>query len=176
MEMGDSSQSPPMSATSPTDMVPEQEPEAMSSSSSVAGDATPPYSTSLSRSHSSASASSLSQDSEEWEIFPPMDKLTIFDLLDQLALPQRLEKINRTYMVQRENLRKQSDRVKRRFVQTKAKADFDLEKYRIKYNQGLDRIFDKWNDTRAVSTREKAAFVVGVSNIFVTGFLMGGYP
>jgi hypothetical protein len=70
--------------------------------------------------------------------------------------------------------------VKRGFQQTKAKAilktDFELEKYREKYNRGLDKVLERWNDTKVVSTREKISFVVGVSNIFITGYLIGGYP
>jgi hypothetical protein len=166
MEMGDSSLPLPSSTTEPANMVPEHE---IDSEGSVSALSSPP----LSRSHSSASSSALTQDSDDWDIFPPLDKLTIFDYLDQFALPQRLDNFNRTYLVQK-------DRVKRRLEQTKAKAlqrtDLELEKYREKYNKGLDKVLERWNDTKVVSTREKISFVVGVSNIFITGLLMGGYP
>jgi len=132
-----------------------------------------PCSSPLLRSHSTASSSGQTQDSDDWDFFPPLDKLTIFDYLDQLALPQRLEKINKTYLVQK-------DKVKRGFENTRVKArlrtDLELEKYREKYSKGLDKILENWNDTKAVSAREKLSFVVGVSNIFITGFLIGGYP
>lgn len=128
------------------------------------------------RSHSSASSSSSiahNNDSDDWEMFLPLDQLTIFDYLDQFALPQRLEKINRTYLVQK-------DRVKRGFEQTKAKAihkkDVELEKYLKKYNKNLDKLLERWDDSKVVSTREKISFVVGVSNVFITGFLIGAHP
>ncbi|KAF8242609.1 hypothetical protein K440DRAFT_115631 [Wilcoxina mikolae CBS 423.85] len=167
--MGDNSIPLSASATSPSSVVPELERDNESSDGYSSIPSSPP----LSRSHSSASSSAQTQESDDWEIFPPLDKLTIFDYLDQLALPQRLDKINRTYLVQK-------DKVKRGFQQTKAKAilktDFELEKYREKYQRGLDRVLERWNDTKVVSTREKISFVVGVSNVFITGYLIGGYP
>ncbi len=33
---------------------------------------------------------------EDWEFFPPMDRLTVLDILDNLALPQRLEKLQQS--------------------------------------------------------------------------------
>lgn len=159
-------------------MVPELERDHESSSSE--GYSSLPSSPPLSRSPSAASSSSAARaqaqahESDDWgEMFPPLDKLTIFDYLDQLALPQRLERINRTYLLQK-------DKVKRGFQQTKAKAmrktDRELERYREKYSKGLDRVLERWNDTKVVSTREKISFVVGVSNVFITGVLIGGYP
>lgn len=52
----------------------------------------------------------------------------------------------------------------------------EFEKYKEKFGQGLDKLVDKWSDTKIISSREKIAFVVGVCNIFITGFLIGGYP
>ncbi|KAI5795629.1 hypothetical protein EDC01DRAFT_652968 [Geopyxis carbonaria] len=168
----------PMPASAdPTKTLPELEVESCSSSSSE-DNGSAPGSPVLTRTHSTASTSSMSQDSEEWEIFPPLDKLTIFDFLDQLALPERLEKVNRTVLVQRDNLKKQRDRVKKQYQEQKEKImkRTDIEKYRQKYSGSVDRILDKWNDTRVVSVKEKISFVVGVSNVFITGFLIGGYP
>jgi len=161
--MADSSIPLPSSATSP--IVPEHAAEEDLSSQ--------PNSPPLSRSHSVASSAGQTQEADDWDIFPPVDKLTVFDYLDQLALPQRLEKINRTYLVQK-------DKVKRGFESTRVKArlrtDQELEKYREKYSKGLDKVLENWNDAKIVSSREKLSFVVGVSNIFITGLLMGGYP
>ncbi|KAI5847510.1 hypothetical protein BZA05DRAFT_426577 [Tricharina praecox] len=163
--MADSSTPLPSSATNPNNTVPEHAADEDLSSQ--------PNSPPLSRSHSTASSSGQTQDTDDWDFFPPLDKLTVFDYLDQLALPQRLEKINRTYLVQR-------DKVKRGFESTRVKArlrtDQELEKYREKYSKGLDKILENWNDTKIVSSREKLSFVVGVSNIFITGLLIGGYP
>jgi hypothetical protein len=146
----------------------------------LSSEASGPTSSPLARTHSSASTADLPADHEEWEVFPPLDKLTIFDFLDNLALPQGIEKINRTVVKQREKLRKQRDRVRQQYVVQKErvnkKMDVEMEKYKQKYSQGLDRLFEQWNDTRVVSTREKVSFVLGVSNILITGYLLGGRP
>ncbi|KAF8475668.1 hypothetical protein BDZ91DRAFT_649388 [Kalaharituber pfeilii] len=122
----------------------------------------------------SSSVSSSSQLIDDWD-FTPLDKLTVFDVLDNLALPLRLEKINKTL-----NLKKHRDKVKEQYVKQKErvirKRDEELEKLKGKYTKGLDELIVRWNDTAAISAREKISFVVGVSNIFITGFLAGGYP
>ncbi|CAZ85113.1 unnamed protein product [Tuber melanosporum] len=150
---------------------------ALSPSSSK--EVTPTSSPALSRSTSFVGSN------EDWgEVFPPLDKLTVFDFLDQFALPQKLERINeqinRKIQFQSESLKKHRDKVKLEYVKQKErvikKTDVEFEKYRKRYSQGLEKVLDKWDDTRVVSTREKISFVVGVCNIFITGFLIGGYP
>jgi len=150
-----------------------------SSSPSSSKEVTPTSSPALSRS------TSFVGPNEDWgEAFPPLDKLTVFDFLDQFALPQRLERINeqinRKIQFQSESLKKHRDKVKLEYVKQKErvikKTDVEFEKYRKRYSQGLEKVLDKWDDTRVVSTREKISFVVGVCNIFITGFLIGGYP
>lgn len=134
-----------------------------------------PTSPSLSRSPSTGSLTN----SDDWD-FPPLDKLTVFDFLDQFTLPAQLEKINRRIQLQSETLKKHRDKVKLQYVKHKQtvlkKTDVELEKYKDKFSQGLDKLVDKWGDTKVISTREKLAFVVGVCNIFITGILIGGYP
>ncbi|KAI5808772.1 hypothetical protein DFH27DRAFT_598380 [Peziza echinospora] len=151
-------------ASSMEDLIPETE---LLSSNESAGD-----SPKLSRSSSFASTAQWLND--DWE-FTPLDKLTVFDVLDNLALPQRLEKINKSL-----NLKKHRDKVKAQYEKqkerVKKRTDEELEKFKTKYTKGLDDLIVQWNDTRAISAREKISFVVGVSNIFITGFLVGGYP
>lgn len=135
-------------------------------------------STSPTLSRSPSYAGSLTN-SDDWD-FPPLDKLTVFDFLDQFTLPAQLEKINRRIQLQSETLKKHRDKVKLQYVKHKQtvlkKTDVELEKYKDKFSQGLDKLVDKWGDTKVISTREKLAFVVGVCNIFITGILIGGYP
>jgi hypothetical protein len=97
-----------------------------------------PMQQSLEVSHSSGDAppmvrklldSGSSSDQEDWEAFPTFDLLTVFDLLDNFALPQQLEKLGQ-----------------------------------------------HWNDNKAVILREKLSFIGGVLNIFISGFIIGGYP
>lgn len=97
-------------------------------------------------SRSSSFVSSSSWLSEDWD-FTPLDRLTMFDVLDNLALPQRLEKINKTL-----NLKKHRDKVKEQYVKQKQrvimKRDQELDKLKAKYTKGLDELIVRWNDTR----------------------------
>ena len=131
----------------------------------------------LSRSPSFTNSSSYQED---WEAFPPLDKLTVFDLLDNFALPQKLEKWQQTLAAQSEKVRRQREKIRatglnakdrvvgewRKRVQT---PDEQLEKYRKRMKQSVDRLGKRWSDTAAVTTREKVSFIAGVLNIFISG-------
>jgi hypothetical protein len=144
----------------------------------------PRLSPKLSR-HPSFSGSSSYQ--EDWEAFPPLDKLTVFDLLENFALPQQLEKLQNTISAQtkkvqrqREALKTRSSYAKERVVEEWRKrvptADEQLEKYRKRMRESVDKLGRRWNDTKAVTLREKFSFIFGVMNIFVSGYLIGGSP
>jgi tetrahydromethanopterin S-methyltransferase subunit B len=55
-------------------------------------------------------------------------------------------------------------------------ADEQLERYKKRMRQSVDRLSVKWNDSRSVTLREKASFIAGVLNIFITGYLVGAHP
>jgi hypothetical protein len=147
--------------------------------------ATPnPGSPRLSRNPSFSGSSSYQED---WEAFPPLDRLTVFDLLDNFALPQQLEKLQRNISVQTEKVRKQRDALKTRSSATKQRvveewrrrvpsAEEQLDRYRRRMRENVDRLGKRWNDTRAVTLREKVSFICGVLNVFISGYLIGGYP
>ena len=40
----------------------------------------------------------------------------------------------------------------------------------------VDRLNTRWNDAVAVTAREKVSFIAGVLNIFISGYLVGGFP
>jgi Protein of unknown function (DUF2838) len=42
--------------------------------------------------------------------------------------------------------------------------------------QQLEKLGQRWNDKKAVTLREKLSFIGGVLNIFLSGFIIGGYP
>ena len=123
---------------------------------------------------------------EDWEAFPPLDKLTVFDLLDNFALPQQLEKLQRNISAQTEKVRRQRDFLKTRSSHAKERvveewrrrvppADEQLERYRKKMRKSVDRLGERWNDTKAVTAREKISFICGVLNVLISGYLIGGY-
>lgn len=147
-------------------------------------DAPTPESPRLSRNPSFSGSSSYQED---WEAFPPLDRVTVFDILDNFALPQQLEKLQRNIHVQAEKVRKQRDAIKSRSSATKQRvvdewrrrvppADEQLDRYRKKMRDNVDRLGRRWNDTKAVTLREKVSFICGVLNVFISGYLIGGYP
>ncbi|KAJ6114563.1 hypothetical protein N7486_000341 [Penicillium sp. IBT 16267x] len=144
----------------------------------------PPSPGKLSRNGSFSNSSSYQED---WETFPPLDKLTIFDLLDNFQLTRRLEKWQHTINLQKERVRKQREKLRstgqnarqrvvgewKRRVPT---ADERLDKYRQRMKAGVERLGKQWNKTATVTLREKASFIAGVLNIFISGYLIGACP
>jgi hypothetical protein len=135
--------------------------------------------------HPSFSGSSSYQ--EDWEAFPPLDRITVFDLLDNFALPQQLEKLQRNISAQTEKVRRQRDAIKTRSSHAKDRvveewrrrvppADEQLERYRKRMRESVDKLGRRWNDTKAVTAREKISFICGVLNVLISGYLIGGYP
>ncbi|KAK6537867.1 hypothetical protein TWF694_010767 [Orbilia ellipsospora] len=122
---------------------------------------------------------------EDWEGVAQVDRLTLFDLLDNLALPtlalnQRIEKWNRTLQTQSETFKKQGKFVKETYDKQKErvfkKRDVEIEKLRARYGKNVNQLMKRWQDQKTVTLREKLSFCVGVSNIFISGYLLGGYP
>lgn len=148
----------------------------------------PATSPSLSRSPSFSASSLPDDDSEdEGSFFPPVERLTLFDFIENLALPQRVDKIQLSLQVQREKLKRQQARIKgtglnardrvieewRRRVPT---PDEQLDKYRKRMRKSVDRLNERWNAQTAVTAREKASFLAAVLNIFISGYLVGARP
>lgn len=124
---------------------------------------------------------------EDWETLPPLDRISMLDILDNLALPQHLEKLQKGISAQTQKVRKSKDALKsksqharermvdewRRRVPT---AEEQLDRYRARMRRGVDRVGKQWNDTRVITLREKVSFICGVMNIFLSGYLIGSYP
>jgi hypothetical protein len=143
-----------------------------------------PGSPRLSRNPSFSGSSSYAED---WDAFTPLDRITVFDLLDNFALPQQLEKLQRNLSAQTEKVRRQRDILKTRGSHAKERvveewrrrvppADEQLERYRKRMRESVDRLGRRWNDTKAVTAREKISFICGVLNVLISGYLIGGYP
>ncbi|TDZ28730.1 putative membrane protein [Colletotrichum spinosum] len=142
-----------------------------------------PGSPSLSR---NPSISGSTSNHEDWEPFPPLDRLTVLDLLDNFALPQQLEKLQKGISAQTQKVRKSRDVIKNKSQHARERmieewrrrvptAEEQLERHRLRMRKGVDKLGKQWNDTRVVTLREKVSFICGVMNIFVSGFLVGGY-
>lgn len=129
--------------------------------------------------------SDLDSYQEEWET--PPETLTLLDLLDNLALPTRLEKWQSRIVAQTERVRRQREKIKSSTFNAKDKVveewrrrlpppDEQLDKYRKRMRDSVDRLGSRWNDTKAVTAREKLSFIAGVLNIFISGYLIGAHP
>lgn len=131
------------------------------------------------------STSDFSSYQEEWET--PLETLTVFDLLDNLALPSRLEKWQTKLLAQTERVRRQREKIKSSTSNAKDRVidewrrrlpppDEQLDKYRKRMSDSVNRLGSRWHDTKAVTAREKLSFIAGVLNIFISGYLIGGHP
>ncbi|POS79663.1 F-box protein [Diaporthe helianthi] len=138
----------------------------------------------LSRNPSFSNSSSYQED---WEAFPPLDRLSVLDILDNFALPHQLEKLQRGLSAQTQKVRKSRDALKnksqvarermveewRRRVPT---SEEQLDRYKKRMRTSVDKLGEQWNDTKVITLREKVAFICGVLNIFISGYLIGAYP
>ncbi|KAG6004904.1 hypothetical protein E4U21_000631 [Claviceps maximensis] len=147
-------------------------------------EATTPKSSRPSRNPSFSGSSSYHDD---FDLFPPLDRLTVLDLLDNFALPQQLEKLQKGISAQTNKVRRSKealksktqlarDRMVEEWRRRVPSADEQLDRYRKRMRQRVDQLGKQWNDTKAISLREKVAFICGVMNIFISGYLIGGYP
>lgn len=136
----------------------------------------------LSRNSSYIGSQSLQED---WDV--PLDKLTFFDIFDNLALPSKLEQWQATISAQKEKLSKQQERIRTTGNNAKDRAvaewrkrvpsaDEQLAKYRSRMKKSVDNINKRWNDTATISLKEKVSFISAVLNVFISGYLIGGVP
>lgn len=149
------------------------------------GPTTPSFgSPKLSRNNSFSGSSSYHED---WEAFPPLDRLSVLDILDNFALPQQLEKLQRSLSAQTQKVRKGRDVFKNRSQMARERmveewrkraptAEEQLDRYRQRMRSNVDKLGKQWNDTKVITLREKISFICGVLNIFITGYLIGAYP
>jgi hypothetical protein len=127
-------------------------------------------------------------DSFDRESFPPVDRLTMFDILENLALPQRLERMQSAIHDNAEKLRRQRQRLTTRALSSKnivvdewrkrVKIDPDqqLDKYRKRMRMSVDRLSRRWNAAKSVTVMEKVSFVTAVLNIFISAYMIGAFP
>ena len=119
----------------------------------------------------------------------PMDRLTMFDLLENFALPQRLESLQSAISENAEKLRKQRAILASRAVKQKnnlvgewrkrvppVKPEEQLDKYRRRMRESVDRVNKRWSDAKTVTLSEKISFVTACLNIFISGYLIGAWP
>ncbi|KAK4147110.1 uncharacterized protein C8A04DRAFT_9168 [Dichotomopilus funicola] len=145
---------------------------------------TVPTSPRLSRNPSFSGSSSYQED---WDPFPPLDRLTVLDILDNFALSQQIEKLQKGISAQTEKVRKSRaafgnrsriarERMVDEWRRRVPSADEQLDRYRKRMRKSVEKLGARWNDTKAITLREKISFICGVMNIFVSGYLVGAFP
>ncbi|SPN98847.1 probable Integral membrane protein [Cephalotrichum gorgonifer] len=133
------------------------------------------------------SFSGSSSHHDDWDPHTPLDRLTVMDLLDNFALPLQLEKLQRGISAQTEKVRRSKDAFKskgqvardqmvREWRRRVPPAEEQLERYRKNMRRSMEKLSGRWNDTKVITLREKVSFICGVMNIFISGYLIGGYP
>lgn len=126
-------------------------------------------------------------DADDGSFFPPVERLTMFDFIENLALPQRVERIQTSLQAQAERFKRQQSRLKTTGMNTRDRVveewrrriptpDEQLDKYRKRMRQSVDRLNKRWHEQSAVTAREKLSFIAGVMNVFVSGYLVGARP
>ena len=134
-----------------------------------------------------SSFSGESTNDELMDALPPLDRLSVLDLLDNFTLPQQLEKLQKGISAQTNKVRRQRDAFKSKTQLAKDRmveewrrrvpsADEQLDRYKKRMRRRVEKLGKHWNDTKAVTLREKISFICGVMNIFISGYLLGGKP
>ncbi|KAF2719372.1 hypothetical protein K431DRAFT_228738 [Polychaeton citri CBS 116435] len=121
--------------------------------------------------------------------FPPLDRVSMFDILENLALPQKLDALQHAIGNQRDIIKKQRAKIAKRVLTGKQNLEDEwarrkpavlpadeLEKYRRRMRKTVDKIGQRWNDQKNVTLKEKISFVTACLNIFISGYLIGEFP
>ncbi len=133
------------------------------------------------------SFSGSSSHHDEWDPLPPLERLTVLDLLDNFALPLQLEKLQKGISAHTQKVRRSRDALKTKSQVAKDRmveewrrrvppAEVQLERYRKSMKLSVEKLGTRWNDTKVITAREKFSFICGVMNIFISGYLLGGHP
>ncbi|KAK3061708.1 hypothetical protein LTR53_019677, partial [Teratosphaeriaceae sp. CCFEE 6253] len=90
--------------------------------------------------------------------------------------------------VQAEKVRRQRARLTTRALSSKnvvvdewrkrvtVKPEEQLDKYRRRMRDSVDRLGKRWTDSKTVTLKEKISFVSAVLNIFISAYMIGAWP
>ncbi|EFE40019.1 hypothetical protein TRV_05269 [Trichophyton verrucosum HKI 0517] len=173
------SQSAPISGNVETVVVAQEEPPA----TTPEGGRSPLALSPLSRISSEGSSSYQ----EDWEPLTPVERVTVLDLLGNLAISQKLEKWQASLNAQKERVKRHQEkfrstsqqarqRVVGEFKKRMPSSEEQLQKYRKRMKSSVERLAVRWNDTVTVTAIEKISFIAGVLNVFISGYLLGAFP
>ena len=101
---------------------------------------------------------------------------SFFDLLDSVGnIGPRIDRIQSRLIERSRSLR---DRVvkSKRVEPISGKVNKEFDRVKARFTRQLDKAQQRWESPQATKFREKLAFMLGVGNVFVTGWLIGGHP
>jgi Protein of unknown function (DUF2838) len=136
----------------------------------------------LSRNSSYIGSQSAQSMQEEWET--PLDRLTFFDIFDNLAVPSKLDKLQQSIQEQRQRFKERREKLQTD-ARTRAVAEWrkrvptseeQLAKYRSRVKKSVDDLNKRWSDMVTISAKEKVSFISAVLNVFISGYLIGAVP
>ncbi|KAK7207362.1 hypothetical protein BZA70DRAFT_271100 [Myxozyma melibiosi] len=128
----------------------------------------------VSRSASTSSSYSSLEDSLDSPLEEvPIDRLSVLDILDNLALTTKINQFN-------QNVRRTGGEIKDMALRSRDRVlrgrEEDIDRMKSQLLKKIDKWEAKWEDARLVSQREKIAFVYGLSIVFLGGLILGGAP
>lgn len=103
----------------------------------------------------------------------PIDRISVLDILDNLALTTKINQFNHSVRKTGGEIRGIALRSRDRVFRGREE---DIERLKTRVLKNIDKWEEKWEDAKIVSQREKCAFVYGLSIVFFAGFLLGGHP
>ncbi|BFZ56807.1 hypothetical protein PYCC9005_003855 [Savitreella phatthalungensis] len=103
---------------------------------------------------------------------------SFFDLLDSFGnIGPRVERIQSKLLERSRSVRAKVSKHRNAVVEPiQGKVNKEFDRVKARFTRQLDRAQQRWESPQAAKFREKIAFVLGVGNVFVTGYLLGGRP
>jgi hypothetical protein len=114
----------------------------------------------------------------------PLDRLTFFDIFDNLSFPSRLEKLQHSFQERSNRLKERTGKLQQG-ARNRAVAEWrkrvptseeQLARYSSRVKKSVDDLNRRWNDTVTISAKEKVSFISAVLNVFISGYLIGAVP
>lgn len=112
---------------------------------------------------------------DESPLLLPLDKLSVFDLLDSKALATQISKGSKKLSsTVRKNVADIKD--KARNTGQRLKKDADIDRLKEQFASQLLRLDRRMSTQNVVTAREKFTFSAGALNILYAGLIIGAYP
>ncbi|KAK9457377.1 hypothetical protein V1511DRAFT_166386 [Dipodascopsis uninucleata] len=120
-----------------------------------------------------STASSIYDGDELTSIDVPIDRLSVLDVMDNLALTTKLNRINSKVWKKGGEIKGMAIRQRDRVLKGREE---DIDRYKKRLLNALNTFETKLEDAKIVSQREKIMFSFGLGNVFLSGLIIGAHP